>query len=42
MKADLFEYIADMAQQMADLCREHAPTLAICLELAAQLARERI
>lgn len=38
---DLFEYIADMAQQMAELCHETAPTLALCLELASKLAREQ-
>jgi hypothetical protein len=37
---DVFEYIADMAQQLADLCREGAPNLASCLELASKLARE--
>lgn len=38
---DLYEYIADMTQQMAELCREAAPTLALCLELASRLARQQ-
>jgi hypothetical protein len=39
---DILEYVADMTQQLADLCREVAPTLAACLELASKLARERV
>ena len=39
---DLFDSIADMTQQMADLCRAKAPTLALCLELASRLARGKI
>ena len=39
---DLLDYIADMTQQMADLCRHTAPALALCLELASRLARERL
>lgn len=41
MMNDFFDYIADMAEQMAELCREPAPLLAMCLDLAAKLARER-
>jgi hypothetical protein len=39
---EVFAYIADMAMQLADMCRKAAPNLALCLELASRLARAKI
>jgi hypothetical protein len=39
MGDDVLAYVADVAQQLADLCREASPRVSICLELAAMLAR---
>ena len=41
-KTDLTAYIADMAQQLADLARLHMPTVARILDAAAELARDAI
>lgn len=38
---DLLNYVADMAQQLADLSRPVSRAIAACLDLAAMLARER-
>lgn len=38
-KPELIEYVADMAGQLANLAREHLPTVAKLLELAAEIAR---
>jgi hypothetical protein len=39
-KEEAISYVADMAQQLADLVREHLPTVAKLLETVAEFARE--
>jgi hypothetical protein len=39
-KKETAAYVADMAQQLADLARVHLPTVAKLLAIAADLARE--
>ena len=39
-KQDLIQYVADMTQQLADLCREHFPVVARVLDVAAEFARD--
>jgi hypothetical protein len=41
-KQDLIEYVADMADQLADLAREHLPAVAKVLEIAAEMARDAL
>ena len=41
-KRQILEYVADMAQQLADLCREHSPPVAKVLEIAAEFARGKL
>ncbi len=41
-KRQILEYVADMAQQLADLCREHYPAVAKVLEIAAEFARDKL
>lgn len=41
-KRELIEYVADMAAQLAALAREHLPTVAKVLEIAAELARDAL
>lgn len=38
-KEETVSYVADMAQQLADLVREHVPIVAKLLDIAAALAR---
>lgn len=40
-KEDILDYIADMAEQLADLSRPVSGAIAACFDLAALLARER-
>ena len=39
-KEDHISYVADMAQQLAELARDHLPAVAKLLEVAAELARD--
>ena len=39
---DVLEYVADLSQQLATMVREHSPAAAAALELAAELARDRL
>jgi hypothetical protein len=41
-KEDRLEYVADMAAQLADLIREDSKATAAALELAAELARDKL
>jgi len=39
---EILDYVADMAQQLSEMCREHAPHVAALLHLAARLARASV
>lgn len=41
-KRELIEYVADIATQLAALVRDHLPTVAKILEIAAELARDAL
>ena len=41
-KEDIIEYVADMADQLANLVREHLPAVAKVLEIAAEMARDAL
>ncbi|MGE0530856.1 MAG: hypothetical protein AB7G40_12005 [Hyphomonadaceae bacterium] len=41
-KEDVLQYVAEMAAQLAALAREHLPTVAKVLEIAAELARDAL
>lgn len=42
MEKDVLQHIADLTRELAVLCRAYAPHLALCLELASKLARDRL
>lgn len=37
--AEIRKYVADMAQQLADLCRETMPVVAKVLDVASEMAK---
>jgi len=39
-KQEVMEYVADMAEQLAAICRAHDPHLAAVLRVTAKWARE--
>jgi hypothetical protein len=41
-KNEVAQYVADMAWQLADLCRAYLPIVARVLEVAADLARDAL
>lgn len=41
-KIQVIEYVADMAEQLATLAKDHLPSVAKVLEIAADLARDAL